>query len=93
MDRHEFLATLKQSGDTGVLVETCRRHLLHGTPHVFSGREDSFFDFRRRIADKFAAMPVLSIKKAGFGAGSLERNGKPNVLAIYQGKTSKKLLK
>ncbi len=54
MERFEFLLTLKENGDRGSLLETCRRYLLHGTPHVFLGREEEFFDFRRRIADKFS---------------------------------------
>lgn len=53
MTRDDFLLALKVSGDANHLVDTCRRHLLHGTPHVFNGREDEFFEFRRRIADKF----------------------------------------
>lgn len=53
MNRADFLVQLKDSGDGDKLLEVCRRHLLHGTPHVFVGREGEFFDFRRRIADKF----------------------------------------
>lgn len=53
MTRDDFLLALKVSGDANHLVDTCRRYLLHGTPHVFNGREDEFFEFRRRIADKF----------------------------------------
>lgn len=53
MNRNEFLSQLKSTGDKGELLTTCRRLLLHGTPHVFSGREGDFFEFRRRIADKF----------------------------------------
>ncbi|HRC72546.1 MAG TPA: hypothetical protein PK880_08430 [Candidatus Competibacter sp.] len=47
------MLALKASGDANRLVDTCRRYLLHGTPHVFNGREEEFFDFRRCIADKF----------------------------------------
>lgn len=53
MDQVDFIAALKAHGDAGTLVDACRRFLLHGTPHVFDGREDAFFDFRRRIADNF----------------------------------------
>ncbi len=70
MERSEFLLTLKKNGDKGALLETCQRYLLHGTPHVFSGREDSFFNFRRRIADKFSVgfheVFVVGSAKLGF---------------------------
>lgn len=53
MDKGEFLALLKAKGDAGLLGEVCKKFLLHGTPFVFYGREDDFFEFRRRIAEKF----------------------------------------
>lgn len=70
MTRDDFLLSVKASGDGGNLVDTCRRHLLHGTPHVFATRENSFFDFRRRIADKFGVgfheVFVVGSAKLGF---------------------------
>ncbi len=70
MNREEFLIYLKTCGDDGYLVDACRRHLLHGTPHVFFGRESEFFDFRRRIADKFGIgfheVFVVGSAKLGF---------------------------
>lgn len=52
------------------MLEVCRRHLLHGTPHVFSGREDDYFCFRRRIADRFSVsfheVFVVGSAKLGF---------------------------
>ena len=70
MTRNDFLGALKLSGDAGALVEACRRHLLHGTPHVFASREGAFFDFRRRIADKFSVgfheVFVVGSAKLGF---------------------------
>ncbi len=42
---------------------------------------------------RFLPMPPFVLVKTGYGAGTLERSGKPNVLAIYQGTTSRKLLK
>ena len=70
MNRDDFLLAVKASGDGGNLVDTCRRHLLHGTPHVFAARENSFFDFRRRIADKFGIgfheVFVVGSAKLGF---------------------------
>lgn len=70
MDRREFLNALRESGNSGRLVDACRRHLLHGTPHVFVDRENAFFDFRRRIADKFAVgfheVFIVGSAKLGF---------------------------
>jgi uncharacterized protein (DUF111 family) len=45
------------------------------------------------IVRRFVPMPPMRVLQAGYGAGSLQRDGQPNVLAIYQGKTSRKLLK
>ena len=70
MNRADFLIQLKVSGDGDKLLDACRRHLLHGTPHVFIGREGDFFDFRRRIADKFRVgfheVFVVGSAKLGF---------------------------
>ncbi len=70
MDREVFLHALKASGDDGDLLNLCRRHLLHGTPRVFADRESAFFDFRRRIADKFEIgfheVFVIGSAKLGF---------------------------
>jgi len=70
MDRDEFLIALKAAGDEGRLEDACRRHLLHGTPFVFAGRENDFFDFRRRIADRlsvgFHEVFVVGSAKLGF---------------------------
>ncbi|PZU29892.1 MAG: hypothetical protein DI584_01535 [Stenotrophomonas sp.] len=49
----EFLTQLKGIEHDDELVEFCRRRTLHGTPAVFGGNEDTFYSFRRRIADKF----------------------------------------
>jgi len=46
-----------------------------------------------RIANRFGSLPKVRLAKAGFGAGTLERNGKPNVLSIYQTFNAQKLLK
>lgn len=64
------MAAVKASGDANTLVDACRRHLLHGTPFVFAERENDFFDFRRRIADKFGVgfheVFVVGSAKLGF---------------------------
>jgi predicted nucleotidyltransferase len=30
-----------------------QKHILHGLPHIFENRENEYFEFRKRIADKF----------------------------------------
>ena len=40
------------AGETAVL-DFCRKRLLHGTPKIFRGREDAYYDFRKRIANEF----------------------------------------
>ncbi len=50
----EFLATLVTTPDEDGLVDFCRRRALHGTPAVFNGNEDAYYEFRKRIANKFS---------------------------------------
>lgn len=38
------------------------------------------------LAQNFASLPTLEIKKAGYGAGKIDLPGRPNVLVLYQGK-------
>lgn len=49
----EFLTTLTALKDDDDLIDFCRRRTLHGTPLVFSGNEDAYYNFRKKIADKF----------------------------------------
>lgn len=49
----EFLESLVSTADEDGLVDFCRRRALHGTPAVFNGNEDAYYEFRKRIADKF----------------------------------------
>ncbi len=39
--------------DDNELSHFCRRNSLHGTPAVFNGNEDAYYEFRSRIASKF----------------------------------------
>ena len=50
----QFLARLKNTKDDEALLDFCRKHSLHGTPAIFTGAEDKYYDFRKRIADKFS---------------------------------------
>lgn len=49
----EFIKSLSEADTDDKLLDFCRRTSLHGTPFVFSGREDDFYKFRKRIANKF----------------------------------------
>ena len=53
MTIQEFLETLAQADTDEGILDFCRRTSLHGTPFVFSGREDDYYNFRKRIAIKF----------------------------------------
>lgn len=49
----DFLETLAAIPDEEGLVDFCRRRTLHGTPAVFNGNEDTYYEFRKRIANRF----------------------------------------
>jgi hypothetical protein len=51
--RPGFLAAIVGAATDDHVLDLCRRHVLHGTPHVFVGNEDGYYSFRKRIADKF----------------------------------------
>ena len=39
--------------EAGAILDLCRRHVLHGTPHAFAQHEDDYYLFRKRIARQF----------------------------------------
>jgi len=49
----EFFDQLAAILDDATLLDFCRRRSLHGTPKVFEGAEDRYYDFRKKIAEKF----------------------------------------
>ena len=49
----EFLATLAATHDEEALLDLCRKRSLHGTPFVFRGEEDAYYEFRKKIANNF----------------------------------------
>jgi hypothetical protein len=50
----EFLKALAEANSEESLLDFCRRRSLHGTPYVFAGNEDAYYNFRKRIAEKFS---------------------------------------
>lgn len=70
MQTGEFQALLKGCATDASLLDFCRRTVLHGTPAVFSGREDDFYSFRKKIAEKFEVsfheVYIVGSAKMGF---------------------------
>lgn len=48
------------------LDDFCRKHILHGIPHIFQNNEQSYFNFRCRIAKKYC-VPFHEIYITGSG--------------------------
>lgn len=53
MNREDFNKKLLEANTETKRSRFIQRHLVHGTPFVFSGDDEKYFDFRNRIADKF----------------------------------------
>lgn len=69
----EFLKNLAQANTDEHLLDFCRRTSLHGTPFVFRGREDDYYNFRKKIAQKFDVsfheIFITGSGKLGFSPG------------------------
>ena len=61
-----FIKNLKQQSTSELLLDFCRKNVLHGTPFVFSKREDDFYEFRKRISNKFK-VPFHEVYITGSG--------------------------
>jgi len=48
-----FLLCLREIEDEDGLMDLCRKKILHGIPYIFEGREDAYYEFRKRISEKF----------------------------------------
>jgi len=48
-----FNNSLQENRSQDMLVDFCRKHVLHGVPHVFDARENDYYDFRKKIAENF----------------------------------------
>lgn len=53
MDIKEFQTRIKTTSNDEMLLDFCRKSVLHGTPHIFKNKEDDFYEFRKRIAEKY----------------------------------------
>lgn len=70
MTLDEFFNGLACMESNEELTDFCRKHVLHGTPYIFNGKEDAFYDFRKRIAQKFDVsfheVYIIGSAKLGF---------------------------
>lgn len=70
MSLAEFNHEIISMADETALNDFCRRKIIHGTPHIFKGREDDYYKFRKRISDKlsihFHEVFIVGSAKLGF---------------------------
>ncbi len=50
---NHFLNLLHNVRNDAELTDFCRKRVLHGTPSIFADREDDYYEFRKRISEKF----------------------------------------
>lgn len=53
MTLREFNELLLSADTFDARLKFVHKHIFHGTPYVFRGRESYFFEFKSRIANKF----------------------------------------
>lgn len=53
MKLENFLSALQKIKEEAELIDFCRKKVLHGTPFIFTDKEDDYYEFRKRIAKKF----------------------------------------
>ncbi|HYG88902.1 MAG TPA: hypothetical protein VD978_21885 [Azospirillum sp.] len=70
MELNDFLNDLNTADDEVEIIDLCRRTVLHGTPVVFHGKEDDFYSFRKRTAERFGVsfyeVYIVGSAKLGF---------------------------
>ncbi len=53
MDLDAFFISLSKTSSNEETLDFCRKHILHGTPYVFGSKDEDFYEFRKKIGDKF----------------------------------------
>ncbi|MEO9458003.1 MAG: hypothetical protein ABJE63_13590 [Lentilitoribacter sp.] len=53
MDIEEFKIAVDALDNPADLTDFCRKQFLHGIPFVFRGEEENYYEFRKRIGQKF----------------------------------------
>jgi predicted nucleotidyltransferase len=66
MNLENFLLKLEEQSTIELQYDFCRKFVLHGTPYVFHGRDEDFYEFRKRVANKFN-IPFHEIYITGSG--------------------------
>ncbi len=71
IEKQKFLDLIKNNGNSEEdLLTIVRKYLLHGTPFIFKGNDDSYFEFRSQIANQwkisFHNVLVLGSGKLGY---------------------------
>jgi hypothetical protein len=49
----DFRLSLLEIDDDGGLMDLCRKKILHGIPYIFEGKEDAYYEFRKRVSQEF----------------------------------------
>lgn len=66
MNLAEFTDNLRKLETNEELYDYCRKYVLHGTPYVFDGHDENFYEFRKKIARNFS-IPFHEIYITGSG--------------------------
>ena len=70
MELSEFINKLNGIEGREYLIDFCRKNILHGTPFIFSQKEDEYYEFRKRIAHRFDVsfyeVYIMGSAKLGF---------------------------
>lgn len=53
MDIESFVSSMRITENNEELIDFCRKKILHGIPYIFKDNEDSYYEFRKRVAEKF----------------------------------------
>ncbi|ANE56423.1 hypothetical protein [Methylomonas sp. DH-1] len=53
MDIDSFFEDLHKKSSEEEILDFCRKFILHGTPYVFGSKDEDFYEFRKRIGEKF----------------------------------------
>lgn len=53
MDINKFDTSLSEISSDEEVLDFCRKYILHGTPNVFESKDEDFYEFRKRIGERF----------------------------------------
>lgn len=58
MDMNAFFEELNSidQQDNSLLLDFCRKQVIHGTPYIFQQKEHEYYEFRKRISNKWNIM-------------------------------------